>query len=259
MIGALGRTVQVLGLNSVPLLRLFVGGWSTGTALALYWIESALAIPFVSARILLHRRLTRTAGHWGVETETRTRFAGTLKVRRGTTTRLVAFLFLMVPFVAGHGVFVALLVFLILAREGGPGAAVTLADLGRGAAAVAGFMAVGFVIDLVGLSRRPLRWIERITERAQGRVLVVHLTILLGMAVTGAPMALFAVFAGLKTLVDLGGTWPERDSPEPPAWAHRVDRLIPSKPGQSFVEHWRRTEAEERTRREANERVVDPQ
>jgi hypothetical protein len=260
VLGALGRTVPVLGLNAVPLLGLFVGGWSTGTAVALYWIETALTIPFVSARILLHRRLTRTAGHYGVQTEARSRLGGTLRVTRGTTTHLAAFLSVMVPFVLVHGIFMAFLVFLILPREGGPAAAVALADLRRGAAAVGSFMAAGLLIDLVGIGRRPFRWIERITALAQGRVLVVHLTILLGLfalAITGLPTALFVIFAGLKTLVDLGGIWPERDSPEPPALASWLDRVIPSKPGETFVDYWRRSEAARKGRLEANERVVD--
>jgi hypothetical protein len=252
--------VPVLGLNAVPLLGLFVGGWSTGTAVALYWIETALTIPFVSARILLHRRLTHTAGHYGVQAETRSRLGGKLRVTRGTTTYLVAFLSLMVPFVFVHGVFVGFLVFGILPREGGPSAAVALADLQRGAAALGAFMAAGLLVDLVGIGRRPFRWIERITQHAQGRVLVVHLTILLGLfalAVTGAPMALFVIFAGLKTLVDLGGIWPERDSPEPPALASWLDRIIPSKPGETFVDYWRRSEAIRKGRQEGNERMVD--
>jgi hypothetical protein len=229
VLGDLGRAAQVLGLNAVPVLGLFVGGWSPGTAVALYWIETALAIPLVSARILLHRRLTHTAGHYGVPTETRSRLGGRLEVTRGTTTHLAGFLSMMVPFVLVHGVFVAFLVFGILPKEGGPSAAVALADLRQGAAAIGAFMIAGLLIDLVGIGQRPFRWIERITGQAMGRVLVVHLTILVGLfalAITGAPMALFVIFAILKGFVDLGSVWPDRSvaagpPPEPPAWAQR--------------------------------------
>ena len=66
----------------------------------------------------------------------------------------------------------------------------------------------------------------------------------------------FLVFAGLKFLMDLGSLFPHKElDVEPPRWAKHLDR-IKTPNGESFSEHWRRTELEQRRIREMNERVL---
>lgn len=167
----------------------------------------------------------------------------------------------MVPFTAGHGLFLGMLIFLVLPDVGGPAAGVRLADLEGGALAVASFLGLGLLFDLIGLRDRPCRWIERVAERAQGRMVVTHLTIIFGMlamSVWEAPAALFAVFVGLKTLVDLGSLVPERvEPPEPPRWLRWLDRFGPGQAGLNFSAHYRQSIEAVRRRHEANERVVE--
>ena len=106
------RLLQALGVNSVPAVGFFGQGWSLGTTLSLYWLETVLVIVLVTVRIVLHRRLTRKAGHWNIPFETRITVAGTTTVRRRETSFLASFLGVMIPFTLGHGLFLGLLVVL---------------------------------------------------------------------------------------------------------------------------------------------------
>ena len=121
------------------------------------------------------------------------------------------------------------------------------------------FLLLGLTIDLVQLKDKSFRWIELLTQRALGRIFVVHLTIIFGMfamAYFHAPAGFFLVFAGLKFLMDLGSLFPHKElDVEPPRWAKHLDR-IKTPNGESFSEHWRRTELEQRRIREMNERVL---
>lgn len=257
----LGRLLQALGVNSVPAAGFFAEGWSVGTTLALYWLETVLIIVLVAARIVLHRRATRKAGHWSVDVETRITTRGRTTVRQGKTTYLVGFLGVMIPFTAAHGLFLGALVFLILPERAGSSATISLSDLEAGSKAMALFLGLGFAFDLAGLRDRPFRWIEKVAERAQGRMFVTHLTIIFGMgamAAWEAPAALFAVFMGFKALMDLAGLLPDREpSPEAPRLLAWLDRFGPSRKGLVFSEHYRQSIEQERLKREASERVLD--
>jgi hypothetical protein len=78
---------------------------------------------------------------------------------------------------------------------------------------------------------------------------------MMALAFFHAPAGFFLVFAGLKLLVDIGSVMPQRELElEPPRWAKRLDKIT-SRDGESFSEHWRRTELEHRRSREQNERV----
>jgi len=255
----LGRLAQVLGLNSVPVIGLFGEGWSAGTALALYWIETVVGMLFISARIVLHRHKSRRAGHWR-----KAQFTAQTESERARPVRgslLSSYLGTAIPFTAVHGLFLGLLLFLFLPREFGPAAAVSASDLGKGVLAMSAFLAVGLLIDLPGLAERPFRWIERLTERAMGRIFIIHLTIIFGMwatAFTDGPSGFFAVFAGLKTFFDLGSSLPQKElGLQPPFWLRWLDRFGKKK-GETFSQFWRRTEEAQARRREANERILPP-
>ncbi len=257
--GVVGRLLQLLGLNSVPVAGFFGAGWSPGTALAVYWVEGLFVILFVSVRIVLHRRFTRKAGHYSAASVRRHGEAVAPKSTRSGSL-LSAYLLVIIPFTLVHGLFLALLLFLFLPQEFGAGAGIAPADLRQGTVGVFVFLALGLAIDLVSLRERSFRSLELGVERAMGRILIVHLTILLGMAAVAyfdAPAAFFGVFAGLKLLGDLGGAFPHRELElEPPRWLRFLDRI--KRPDrESFSEHWRRTELRERAIREANERPIE--
>lgn len=261
-IPGLGRLLQALGVNGVPAAGVLGDGWSIGTALLLYWLETVVVIGLVSVRIVLHRRWTRRAGHWAVDYTVTNTSRGRKTVRHGKTTFLAGFLMVMIPFTAGHGLFVMLLAFLLLPQEGGEAARVSLAHVKLGAAAMGAFLALGLVFDLVGMRERSFGWIERISQRAQGRMFITHLTIIFGMgamAYFDGPMGLFLVFAGLKLLADLGGLFANDDvqlAPDPPKWLAGLDRLGKKKDGKTFAEHYRESVLADQRKREDNERVL---
>jgi len=261
-IPGLGRLLQALGVNSIPAAGFLGEGWSIGTTLLLYWIETVVVIVLVSLRIVLHRRWTRKAGHWAAEQTVTTTTGGKRTTRHGKTTLLAGFLGVMIPFTAAHGIFVAAIAFLLLPQEGGEAARVSFADLRLGLLGMTSFLALGLLFDLVALRDRSFAWIERVSQRAQGRMFLTHLTIIFGMGAMAwldAPIGLFLVFAGLKLLGDLGGLFAKDDvalQPEPPRWLRGLDRLGKQKDGKTFTEYYRDSVVADRQKREDNERVL---
>lgn len=256
--GLLGRLAQVLGLNSIPVAGIFGEGWSQGTALAIYWIEGLFVIVLIGLRVSLHRRWTRKAGHARQAVMTM-RINGKTTKTTMPSSLLRGYLSAAIPFTLAHGLFLAIILFVFLPQEFGPEAGVSLADMKLGIVGILVFLVLGFAIDLVHLKDKSFRWIELLTQRALGRIFVVHLTIIFGMMAAAffhAPGGLFILFAALKTMVDLGGLVPDKElSLEPPRWAKRLDGLK-GKDGETFSESWRRTELEARRQREANELVL---
>jgi hypothetical protein len=252
------RAAQAVGVNAIPAAGVIGAWWSSGTALALYWIEGALVIGLMAARIALHRRWTRKAGHGhAAQFKARSRRGRHATPRAGSF--LGSYLLVAIPFTLAHGLFLGLLLFMIAQNRPDLGVVVEAGALRTGAIAMLAFLAVGFAADLAFLAQQPFRWIERLTERSLGRVVVMHLVIIfgvMGLALTDSPMWLIGGFAGLKALVELGAFLPEKElGPQPPAWLRWMNRL-PAKDGETFDTYWRRTEASERSRREANERVL---
>lgn len=223
-----GRVLRALGLGGVPATGYFGAGWSLGTLLLLYWLETILVTLVVAVLILCHRHATRKADHWGSEYSVTTTRGGRTTTRSGTTTFLKSFLAVMVPFTAVHGIFVAVFVFLVFPEEVGAAARVSPDALVDGMTAIGVFLLAGLLLDLPGIGERPFQWVKRLAQRAQGRMVVTHMTIILGaaaMAVFEAPLGFLVVFVALKSLLDLGGMLPDRDasvgaarggSPRPP-------------------------------------------
>lgn len=225
------RVLRALGISSVPAAGYFGAGWSLGTLLLLYWLETILVTLVVSVLILLHRR-----------------------ARTRKTTFLSSFLGVMVPFTLGHGVFVLVFAFLVFPQEIGPEAGVSFQALADGMIGISAFLLASFLLDLPGLGERPFGWVEGLAGRAQGRMIVTHLTIIFGAAAMGmfeTPGAFLGVFVVLKALLDLGGVLPDKKpKPAPP----RVTKT--PKEGQSFGEALREKIAADQARVKAKEGVV---
>jgi hypothetical protein len=257
-----GRAVRALGVGGVPATGYFGAGWSIGTLLVLYWLETVLVTVAVAIVVLRHRRATGTAGHWDVEYTVTTSRSGKRSTRSGKTTFLRAFLGVMVPFTAVHGLFVGAFAFAVFPQEVGPAAGVSTAALADGLLGIGVFVLAGLGLDLVGIGRRPFRWVEHLGQRAQSRMLVTHLTIIFGaaaLAFFGAPGAFLAVFVALKSLVDFGGMLPEREpKEETPSAVARLGRWLPKKDGKSFDDLYREAIEAEAARQRANERTLPP-
>lgn len=254
-----GRVLRALGLGGVPPAGYFGAGWSLGTLLLLYWLETILVTLVVAVLILRHRHATRKAGHWSSEYSVTTTSGGRTTTRSGKTTFLKGFLGVMIPFTAVHGVFVLAFAFLVFPQEVGPAAGVSPGALADGMTAIALILLASLLLDLPGIGERPFSWVERLANRAQGRMIVTHLTIIFGaaaMAAFEAPLGFLVVFVALKSLLDLGGMLPDRDpQPKAPRAVKALGRRLPKKEGKSFEEHYEEGIAAEVAKREANEEV----
>src|SRR6478735_4855402 len=104
--------ITALGLNAIPALGWFIGEWSAGTMLVLYWLETLIGILLVGIRILLHRRIRPSKGHWDYKAP---QGQGTQPSKR--STYLSSFLFVGLLFTAAHGIFLAALGGMLVANH----------------------------------------------------------------------------------------------------------------------------------------------
>lgn len=195
--------VQTLGLNAVPILGVFFEGWSTGTALALYWFENLAGCLFIAARIALHDSWER-------------------KHLRTPSSRLGEFLSTSLGFNLAHGFFLGLLLFLMLPEMAGY-AVVQRTSLVQGAVAVLIILALSFAFDFTKGRYRSYGWIDETITHSLTRMTLIHITIVFGMfalAMMDKVPAFFGTFAVLKALFDVLLLLPvllrRREAVEPP-------------------------------------------
>lgn len=248
--------LTALGLNAVPAFGWFVGEWSAGTTLLLYWLETLVGTVLVAARILLHRRIRPSRGHWDYRAP-----QGQGAPSSRSSTFLSAFLVPAIAFSLFHGVFLGVIGFMMISKHHSPEARIEADALLAGLLGVALFQLADFVFDLIWLRTRPFAWMERLGNVTISRVLVIHLTIIGGMAavmLTGANRNFFGVFIVLKTLLNLGLVIPQYQPKTPPRWLSSLMDRVPGKKMKdaNFAEFWKRTDAEEAGRVARNEEEV---
>ncbi|CAN5652296.1 DUF6498-containing protein [soil metagenome] len=246
------QLLSVLAVIAVPAAGWFVGDWSGGTTLAVYWFETIAASLFIAGRIVVHQRWTPRRGHFKYEAPTAT--------RRGSRSSsfVTGFLVTSLVFCAAHGLFLALILFM-LDRNGDAGLAeIDWRSVGFGCVSVVGFLAIDFLMDLLSLRRWSFWQIEQTANQGLSRVVVVHLTLILGLfciAITGAPNALFGVFVVLKTLASLSTALPQWEPATAPQWLSSVmNRLPNAHRGRRFEEVWAEDRADEIERRARNDK-----
>lgn len=254
----LARVLTALGINAVPALGWFVGDWNSGTTLAAYWFETVLASLFIAARVLVHRRMVPLRGHF------RYGQPEAYKNRRADATFLQHFLPVTLMFSAVHAVFLGALIFVMTANGRGAEVRLNFHELALGCGLILAFQIADFLIDLVRMESRPFRWIEVMAERNVGRVLIIHMTIMIGMVaggLAGGARGFFLVFVILKTLNDLNSIVPQYDPEEAPKWLCWLMDKVPNVgkvKNQSFAEFWKEGKVGERARIARNEQPFSP-
>jgi hypothetical protein len=248
--------LTALGLNAIPAAGWFVGEWSAGTMLVLYWLETLIGTLLVAIRIVLHRRVRPTQGHWVYEAPKGTeRQAGS-----HGSTYLVAFLVPALVFTFAHAFFLAVFGLVVFSKQQTPEGNLETNHLLAGLIGILVFQAIDFVADLIWLRTRPFAWIERLGRISLSRVIVIQLTIIGGMAAvmfTGVNRHFFGVFIFLKTMLNLSLVTPQYKPKTPPAWLSNVmDRIKPSKEDGTFAEYWVKTDEQEAARIVRNESVI---
>jgi hypothetical protein len=249
--------LTALGLNAVPALGWFVGDWSAGTTLVLYWLETLIGTLLLAGRIILHRRIRPSKGHWNYQAP-----EGQAPQTSGRSTYLSAFLVPALVFTFAHGIFLAALGFMAVANHLSPEVRVDGHDLLAGLIGMGVFQAVDFILDLIGLRDRPFAWIEKLGQITLSRVIVVHLTIIGGMVAvmfTGANRNFFGVFIFLKTMLQCSLVLPQYDPKTPPAWlSHLMDRIgSPKYKNTTFAQFWKQTDDQEEARVARNEKPME--
>lgn len=252
--------ITALGLNAVPAAGWFFGEWSAGTMLVLYWLETLIGTLLVAIRIVIHRRLRPSKGHWNYQAP-----EGQQQQPKPTSNRstyLSAFLVPALVFTFAHGIFLAALGGMIIAKKNlSPEIRIDSHNLLAGLIGILLFQVIDFVVDVIGLRDRPFAWIERLGQVSLSRVIVIHLTIIGGMAAvmfTGANRNFFGVFIFLKTMLNLSLVVPQWKPKTPPAWLSSVmDRIgSPKYKNTNFAEFWKQTDDQEAARVARNEKPV---
>jgi uncharacterized protein DUF6498 len=243
------RLLTVLAVNAVPAAGWFLGNWSAGTTLAVYWFENLAVCLFVTARIVAHQRWSPRRGHFSYQAPNSDRSAS-------RTSFVQGFLVTSLVFSAAHGVFLGAILFLLDRNGQSDMAGVDWHQVRIGGASVLILLAIDFVVDLPGLRRWSFWQVEQTANRSLGRVVVVHLTLIFGMFAAAFTdfSALFGVFVVLKTLNSLSTSLPQWEPATPPHWLSRALNRLPNvHPGSRFEDQWAKERADEADRRDRNE------
>lgn len=219
--------LALLGANAIPLVGVLFFGWSLWTILVIYWVENGIVGLWNIPRILLAQG-TLLPGRTGVGYRP---WAVQSMPAVGRAAMAVFFSFHYGLFWLVHGVFVLILpTFMGLSRDGGISPLIPLfpgepsPPLLPGPAAVGPFGAldwsavgvaalglflshgVSFVVNYVGGGEYRVRPAAVQLFAPYGRVVVLHVTILLdgfAIAFLGAPVLMLLLLVLLKTAVDL--------------------------------------------------------
>ncbi len=244
--------LTALGLNAIPAAGWFLGEWSAGTTLVLYWFETLLGTLIVAARIVVHRRVHPCQGHQDYQ-------APNTEVTPGRSSYLTAFLVPALVFTLAHGLFLAVLGFMAVVNHLTAEATIQRGPLLVGLAGLAFLQGADFCFDFIWLRDRPFAWLEQLGQQTLARVFVIHLTIIGGMIAvmfTGAGRQFFAVFIFLKTLLNCSAFLPQWQPKAPPAWlSSALDHVkAPKNKDTTFAEFWKKTDDQEVVRLARNEK-----
>jgi hypothetical protein len=249
------RTVHVLislAVIAVPVIGWFAGGWSGATTLAVYWFETVASCLLVSARALLHQRWTPLYGHFRYDAAESSRRSPQLSSFVG------GFTLVSMAFCAVHAVFLGAILLLLHQNKQSALIDIDWRSVGVACLVVFAFLVVDFTVDLFSLRRWTFWRLEQLANRGLSRVIVVHLTLIIGfvaIALTDAPSSFFGVFVVLKTLAALSFVVPQYEPAEAPRWLSGLMNRVPNvHPGERFEDFWAKDRKDETTRRERNER-----
>ena len=228
------------GQSAVPLSGWFLGGWSAGTTLAIFWIENLVLAVFIASRVALHWTATHKRGHEN----------GFLK----------NFLVASLVFTLAHGVFLAFILGSMLPES------VNRQDVVNGVQWMLGAQVASLLLDLWRIGGWPFAEIRTRTEWLLGRVVAVHVSILFGMFLfmwAGQPWWFFSVFVIIKAMIDIGSLLPQWSPKKPPAWMARAANWMDRKTGhrqkssETFEQFWARTDREQAARFARDEEVAE--
>lgn len=204
-----GKVGAAVGTQAIPFGGV-LGGWSPATGLVLYWIEAVVGVLLAVAAIELYRRrildprLDAALGPPGSAAAQAAR-DGRIRDLESARVRPREILLIYGGSFVIFGLFFAGILFIL--SEGHDVVLPSMADLRRGAPPLVGFALLGFLFDLPGLGRRPASFVAARVEALTARWAMLWAVGFFGtmiMVFWGHPGGVFLVFAGLKTLYEIG-------------------------------------------------------
>ena len=245
------RLIPAIAANAVIIAGFFGQGWSPGTVLALYWLQTLIGIPLAAILIVLHRVKTRKLGYYRLA-----RSPDDGKVIVTSSAILGSFLQSSIIFSLAHGVFLAVILSMM---HKGP-RAMDPADVKKGLVMLAVILLVTFLVDLVQLRSRPFAWVRQRVDSLMRRVLVMHFVIIFGMVaaafMSNESAGFFGVFIVLKLVADVVAELPAPDPQDAPRWLAWIGRQS-GKPDAEMNAEWKRIRAEQREGFVQAERTLD--
>jgi hypothetical protein len=253
--------VFVLATGLVPLAGVLWFGWSASTLLLVFWAETLLTGTANVVRIALHRRLTRTRGHWRrqLDDSSGRSFGKEKEKPKGETTFLAEYATILYVFTLAHGLF--LIFFLVVLNQNWTGVGpspwkIDAESFRNGVLGVGAFALMEFLYDAFSLGQQPFSWLKTRVQVALGRVVILHLVVIFGtflMMRYETPMTFLGILVGLKTLMDLGATAaPAEVSEKPPRWLVALGK----KTGADMEREWPKILAEQKQRAAEDEEAI---
>ena len=184
--------VVLILANLVPLVGVVFFGWSLFATLLLFWVENVIVGVFSVLQMLMARPGDPAA--WALK------------------------LFMIPFFILHYGMFTTVHGVFVMSLFGDPPAklsqtpaaflhAVQATGIAGAAAALALSHAVSFILNFIGSGKYRTAELQVLMFRPYGRVMVLHVVILLGgflVQLVGSPMPALALLVVLKTGLDLG-------------------------------------------------------
>ena len=192
-LGRIGGAVQALAINAVTIYGVFGLHWPVGTAIALYWSENVLRGILILALLSVWRVFFRRPDD-----------SDGIGAPRKFTIK--TFLLFSLAFNAAHAVVLVVLLGFVVPRMS-PGQRFEAGSFQKGLAIVSILLALELLVWLLGANRSSDARVQLSANAYVRRVVVLHLTVVFGMfgvVLFARPAVLFASFAALKTVVDLG-------------------------------------------------------
>lgn len=204
ILSAATHLLTLLGVNAVPAVGVFAGGWSVETAMLVYLLETLTMIVLSALRVRLlapAREETADAPPLlaGVTVTTSTGAAWQVNKPRDRRQIIEGFLYVSFGFAAVSGVFIAVFLFLILK------APIAASDVAAGMVSILTFQLFELIADLLLWRRLSLAQAETLLLQSLRRAFVLYFGVFAGACGAAYVGSWFVIpFIGFKTLMDVG-------------------------------------------------------
>lgn len=199
------RLLTLLGVNAVPAVGVFAGGWPAETAMLVYLLETLTTIVLSALRVrLLAPAREETADAPPLLAGITAAASSSARPWEPAKPRdrrqiLEGFLYVSFGFAAVSGVFIAVFLFLILK------APITAADVAAAMAGILAFQLFELISDLLLWRRLSLAQAEGLLLQSLRRAFVLYFGVFAGVCGAAYAGSWFVIpFIGFKTLMDVG-------------------------------------------------------